>query len=577
MKRIFILIILFGLKSYIYGQISKSEYSYLETKIPKEIVKLQTNTNLLLAGEYFYYKVACFIEKKQSFSPISKMAYVELVGTDETSIFKHKLKLKNSTSHGEFFIPSTIKTGHYKLISYTNWSKNNQTDSFTELDIYIINPYSTEAQITSHISDNQKPATEIIKKSKLQAINQIDSNQNTLKLNKTSFGKRQKVTLQISTDAIENSNSYSLSVRQIDSVETLVPNNQSKIQETRVNTYYLPELRGEIISGKLETLNNVNNSNITMTLSFPGKNNILKSTTTNSKGQFYFIIDEDYNNATINLQVNGEEKENFKIILDNKKFNHYNQLNFTDLSLNPDIKNWLEKESIHHQIENAYFSVKADSVIHVSTNKSFYQPIETTFKLDDYTRFKTVKETFIEIIKTASISKQGSIYKFKLPDLVNIDFNRDLNYLNPLILVDGLRIQNNEIIMNYNSHNIECIQTVTGQYAYQSELYNGIIAFKTFDKDFILKNKADYIKNIEFKNILPNKIYYQPNYNGSQDLSRIPDYRKQLLWIPNLNIDKQSTINFYTSDSSGLYEVVLKAILPTGETIKTTTSFKVTE
>ena len=573
MKNSLFIFVLFLINTIAFCQISQEEYTYLKSQIPKETTTIDTQTNLLLAGEYLYYQVKAFNKDKKTFSNISKIAYVELIGAKESVIFKHKLKLVNSSAYGDFFIPASIKTGHYKLIGYTNWSKNNLSESFSEIDLYIINPYSTEKQIVSSESNNSY--TEIKNSNGLQ-INQIVSNANPVKIDKYRFGSRQKVTLKIDNTSLEEANHYSLSVRKIDSIKIQAPLLQKQIDDTKKQTFYLPELRGEIISGQLKTGGYTKTENVTVYLSFPGENNIFKSTTTNSKGQFYFTVHEDYKDAVINLQVKENQKANFEIILDSKSFNQFSQLHFTDLKLNSNIETWLEKQSVLNQIEKAYFSVKADSILEIAPNKFFYEPMETTFFLDDFTRFKTVKETFVEVIKTAYISTKNSVYTFRVQDLVNLNYNQDLQYLEPLVLVDGIAIQNNESIINYNPYDIQSIQTITGQYVYQSELYNGVISFQTFEKNFNLADQEYDVINIEYKNRLLDKIYFQPNYeNHNSDKSRIPDYRIQLLWLPNLNIKELEDINFYTSDVHGYFEVILKTTYPTGKTETSVTNFSV--
>jgi hypothetical protein len=54
-------------------------------------------------------------------------------------------------------------------------------------------------------------------------------------------------------------------------------------------------------------------------------------------------------------------------------------------------------------------------------------------------------------------------------------------------------------------------------------------------------------------------------YDGSKNLERIPDFRSQLLWLPNLVLDtKYKEITFYTSDNVGDYEVSLEGFTNEG-------------
>jgi hypothetical protein len=107
--------------------------------MPLEEVLLKINDSINLSGETLYYDVYCLNEN--SFSDISKIGYVELIDTYRNVIFKHKLKLLKGRAEGSFFLPSSLKTGHYKLIGSTHWSLNATKNPYVQKDLYIINPY----------------------------------------------------------------------------------------------------------------------------------------------------------------------------------------------------------------------------------------------------------------------------------------------------------------------------------------------------------------------------------------------------------------------------------------------------
>ena len=89
--------------------------------IPQEKVFVHYNTNLLFSGEYLYYRVYCFDANSNELSSLSKIAYVELVGEDKISVFKHKVRLNEGLGQGDYFIPTSVPSGNYKLIAYTQW------------------------------------------------------------------------------------------------------------------------------------------------------------------------------------------------------------------------------------------------------------------------------------------------------------------------------------------------------------------------------------------------------------------------------------------------------------------------
>ena len=573
-KKLIFLIIFICTNLFIYSQISKDEFRYLESQIPKEKIQLHTNTNLLMAGEFLYYQITTLNTETKTFSDISKITYVELIGADKMILLKQKLDSENGISFREFFIPTTIKTGHYKLIAYTNWSKNNRVDSCYEKDIYIINPFSNEHQIK--LQNKNEISTIGISKVDNESIESYNISNSPILVSTTSssYNSREKVTIKIAKNQFNTYNGkYSLSVRKVDPISLSNEPQTTSMSGTAENTYFLPELRGDIITGKLSTDRpDVSVSNKQVSLSISGSNFLFKTSKTNDLGDFYFILSKNYNSSDVLLQVQESNYQDYSIHLNEEGFDDYNSFKFKSIKLDPNISDWIKTRSIKNQIENAYFNAKTDSISKISINKLFYDSLQTRFDLDDYNRFPTIRETFTEIIITASISKKGDNYEFRVADYGDLSFNNVLD-TKPLVLFDGVLIENNNEIINYDSNKINSISTVTGLYLYGSKIYNGIISIATKSGDFLLTTN---IKKVHFLKPMEKKIYYQPDYLKNM-LSRIPDYRTQLLWKPNITLsnDIPEELTFFTSDNDGLYEIVLEGYTTNGKHIKITNYFNV--
>jgi hypothetical protein len=134
-----------------------------------------------------------------------------------------------------------------------------------------------------------------------------------------------------------------------------------------------------------------------------------------------------------------------------------------------------------------------------------------------------------------------------------------------LVLVDGLLIQDVNELFDYEMENVYKISIITGGYFYGSNVYNGVISFITKNNDFVSKASGDYILRPEMIRPLKNKVYYKPDYTDTAKYARIPDYRYQIAWIPELTLDKnENVISFYTSDVSGTFEIVLEGFTSKG-------------
>jgi hypothetical protein len=69
--------------------------------------------------------------------------------------------------------------------------------------------------------------------------------------------------------------------------------------------------------------------------------------------------------------------------------------------------------------------------------------------------------------------------------------------------------------------------------------------------------------------------YPSPDYD-SATLDRIPDYRVQLLWDPNVTLTtKEYGVHFYASDVPGTFQIVLEGYTIDGKYISVKQNFKV--
>jgi len=566
-KQILVFVLtLFAFNNKVLGQIEDNKINSLLESIPKEKVFLHTNTNLVLAGEEIYYKLYSLYSNNK-LSNISKIAYVELIGEENTFIFKHKLKLNYGVASGDFFIPSTTKTGNYKLIGYTKLMNSELTPIYKK-DIFIINPYiSTEKKIFQEVKQIGNVNIEIKNNS------DIITKENDFEffLDSDLYKRRSKVSLELKNLLKEsNFGNYSLSVRKLDAVGVSKKENNKNKYKDIVKKSYLPEIRGEVISGKVISLKDSSiQSNVIVSLSISGKNYIFKNVKTNEFGKFYFNIHENYEGNKIVLQVVDSEKEEYKIVLD-KPFDYYNFLTFNNLILNKNIKKWLLEKSIQNQVQSAYYYSKKDSLVALKPSNVFYDRPSVEYILDDYKRFPTVKETFIEVVEEAAMRKDKDSYRFMVYDYEERR-NNSFKNLDPLVLFDGIQIQNNNDIIDYETNGIDKVSVVRGIYFYGPSIFNGIIDFKTKKGDFKLPySDKEYLKQITHSRPIEDKLYFEPNYNkeSSNKFKRIPDYRNQLLWVPNIYINSSSKkIEFYTSDIEGKFEILLEGFTINGKYI----------
>lgn len=542
-------------------------------KVPKEQVVLYTNTSFLFAGEYLYYSFHCLEINSYLPSKISKVGYVTLIDEDKNIVIRQKLRLENGKASGDFFVPATVPSGNYKIIGYTKWMLNWKT--FFSNDISIINPY---------LEDQKAILGGSIQNSKFDSNRVISNNLNDLKLNLTSgaFKKRSKVTFKIENqDKLKGK--FSLSVRKLDPInlgespKKVVFNDTDIVANNKL--MYLPEFRGELISGKIiPQSDDIKTLNIKVSLSIPNEEGlVLKLSTTNEEGVFHFNVNEKYIAQGAVIQVVGEKKESYKIKLDQHPSIDFSEIEFKKLIITPAMKKYIVERSVHNQIENGYFGHKPDTVITSPPTFSYDHENMLIYNLDDYTRFKTIKETLVEIIDNVWSQKVNDKNVFQVRTINGYDHS-DLSNIKPLVVIDGVLIQDHDLLVNYDARKVKRISVMREKYVLGMDVYEGIIMFQTYNGDYKLPNQEEYIINTELFAPEIAKKYFKQTYSPEkrQATKHVPDFRYQLLWDPHFAIDEHyKTVSFYTSDIEGKFKISLNGFTEEGVSISISETFVV--
>lgn len=589
MKKITLLLLLVSISAVdlSYSQVisERAENADQLRKIPQEEIFLHLNNPLLFVGEYLYYKLYCFNPAGDELSTISKVGYVELVGSDEQIIFRHKVRLENGTGTGDFFIPTGIPSGNYKLVGYTSWTTNKQEKPFYSEDLVIINPYRGNREGITSLENNKNRIDSLFHED-LEA-EQTQKNSNLLKLGTDAqvYEKRALVELSLSGENIEDiSGNYSLSVRRKDPLEkvfrNIIPSEDNLVKNVGNmrdrDSIYLPELRGEILSGRIVPTagENMDLEGHRVTVSIPGENFIVKVSETDEEGAFHFNLDKEFQGETALLEVLGTNEEEFRILPDSRPSIDYSALEFHQIPLAPEMEELILKRSVYNQIENGYYSVKPDTILENRAEKPFFGDRIETYDLDKYTRFNTMKETFVEIIRFARIlsNSQGE-NEFRIRGY----HAADLFDSPPLLIVDGAVLQDQNKIIQYNPKKVKSIGIIRDRYFYGPAIFNGIINIETIDGDFLPQLNDSSIKKLELLPYQAKKGYFRQDYSESlSEKETIPDYRLQLLWEPYLQLDSdEKTITFFTSDVAGKFEISLEGFTFEGQPVSIRKEFVV--
>ncbi|MFL1896567.1 hypothetical protein ACJRPK_12750 [Aquimarina sp. 2-A2] len=556
--------------------------------LSSENIYVHYNSSLLFSGEYLYYKVYCLSSAKTRLSDVSKIAYLEIIDSDYSTVLKQKIVLTNGSGQGDIFIPVSIPSGQYKIICYTNWMQNFEINFF-EGTLNILNPY----QVGEANKNFEEIKDTLVSNQSVEYF--LDSEQSgkeiVLNLDKDKYESREEVYLNILSDGLSNpEGDYSISVINQDDILNYFPQsfrdftNSKEMSENKVlkknikDSISLPELRGEILSGRVVINNDKPKENLAgkkILLTFPGHQYNIGLATTNTKGEFYINIHELQHNEELYVRELGY-KNNQNILMDFTNKINIGKIVFDTLRITSTAKAALLQRSVYNQIDNAYNSIRPDSTMVINEISNFYGEDFENYNLENYSRFETLKETIVEIIEHVWFKVIEEDKIILQVDIKN-DTYRSVNLL-PMVIIDGMPVSDHTKLLNLKAAIIETINVVRKKYYFGSQIFQGIVDIKTFDGNYYKDFATEYdIKKPFITTTIP-KRYYNQTYTEKtrQQLARIPDFRSQLLWMPELNLKAGvNEIRFFTSDRKGKFIISLEGLTKKGEVISLRKSFEV--
>ncbi|MEP2279963.1 hypothetical protein, partial [Maribacter sp.] len=542
-------------------------------KVPQEKAYVDHNGPLVLSGEYLYYSIHCFNAQTNNPSKISTIGYVALVNEAKDFVFEHKVKLSKGHGYGDFFVSTDIPSGRYKLLGYTQWMKNAGLSQVFKDDIVIINPYLVDQ---STLLKNNADALSSISS---EAISVSDSSTITIRTNQSTYQPREKVNLNIKNyKGTLGHGFYSIKVKRKEEIDlpsslnsvtygNAYFNADKEIKQTIGDNIFLPEQRGELVYGTVKnSKTGLPAENLPVVISIPGKESLLKFSKTDQNGNFYSYIRKDRKNPMAVIQVEDQSKM-YTIEKGTPGAIDLTDLSFSNFTLSKEHAEYLTNRSVLNQIENQFFSTKPDSILQSNTIDIFNGGIPEIIILDEYTRFPTLEETLVEVVKFAGFRKANTSDAYIRIGQDFKSYDEEYNDFPAIVLIDGVFIPHHETIRAFDARKIEKISLTRDQFRLGQKEYQGIISIETFDANFLDTYTAKNSLIVPFTQPVAKKNYFVQTYQTDDtSFNRIPDYRRILYWNPLLNIEASDyQFEFFTSDIEGTYEIILNGFTSYGK------------
>jgi hypothetical protein len=354
---------------------------------------------------------------------------------------------------------------------------------------------------------------------------------------------------------------------------TQLHSSENSLYDIQIPDYDMHIIQGNV---KFDNSDSINSNKVYLTL--PGNPLAFSTSTIGSDGSFCISSPFLPENKTLVFHIPPTTNRDTRLQIDIKDpfINSKPDFSIEPLSIPESFIPYLERTNIYRQLKVAY-SINDKSNPGQIKNKGlvkFYGEPDQIFILDDYTRFPVMEEVFREIIRNVHIRINKGNFSLRV-----LDNNRNETFKeNPMILVDGLPVFDVNAIMGIDPLLIESIEVVTSMYYLGKNDFHGIVFLNSYEKDFAgMELTDDYFKK-SYYTIDEIPEFITPNYDTNEKRnSKIPDFRNLLYWDTKVeaDINSQQYVEFYTSDETGYFEVVVTGIDTEGQVIRHTTFFEV--
>ncbi|MCG8310129.1 MAG: hypothetical protein MI975_22215 [Cytophagales bacterium] len=346
------------------------------------------------------------------------------------------------------------------------------------------------------------------------------------------------------------------------------------LDDTEQELDYPAEINAPLLSGKILT-SRMDQIPTKVHMNIPGKSSLINSTSINSDGIFHFEMPFRINSGkayffTINDTLRSDQIKLYSPFDLDYNFGYKDRIEFSVES-----RDYLETLNLNNQLSHIYenfTNINGLKQLPKECNRHFYGKPDHEYLLEDYTRFETIEDLFIEYVRNVKLKKVESDIGFYM-----INENGMLPE-KALAMIDGVPIMDMGIVLNYDPLKIEKIELVNNIYHAGGINYYGIINFISYEKNISDHELPVYLVEKVYHALQHPRQFYSPEYSMQiNEFGRIPDFRTTLYWDADvkLNFNEKKTIEFYSSDDEGLYKIEVNGITNRGKPIYEQYKFEV--
>ena len=542
---------------------------------------LSTDKDVYVAGENVWYSAFCLDAGTLRYSPVSSVAYVELHSADGLAATS-KVALSGGRGGGRLLLPQSLPTGNYRLVVYTAQNKDEVDYDYEGLaskTISVFNVFSSE-RVKEGVTVVDAEEYEKLR-CPVGAGHDVDQRHPRLdrgSLELTWDGKN--LTLANPTgEAL----SLSLSVWHDDGFRTngnpgidqfVADCHQVGVRKFRGAT--IPDYEGEVIRARITGFNEAMIPELIghhAFISTPSDKSDIYASPIRDDGSVVFYTANIYGNKECVCEIEGLSPESSCHLELVSPFVNAAVSPAEPLALSDILSDALKARRISMQIERQFEADTLYEYLPVRGDGLFDEEACIRYVLDDYTRFHTLEEDFIEFM-TELRTRKGPDGKTRIQVRLNEDAaGAGFSEEPALVLLDGVPVFDHAKMMAYDPLLIESVSVYPQTCFVGSRIFKGIVNFVTYKRNLPGFTFDGSTRVVDWQG-----VSWPQAYTGRRLAAgdTYPDFRQTIYWHPLLEIGAGETVKIpcVLPDYRGSFVVVAEGLSATGEPVTARISFE---
>lgn len=550
--------------------LATSAFSFAEGL--SERVFINTDRQVYVAGDKMMISAFCMDASTGKPSSFSSIAYLELHSSDGMAQ-TGKIALYKGRGAGILQLQKNLPTGNYRIIAYTSQNKNEVGFNYASGSriISIINASSTE---------RVKDGVDIVDISDYKGAPVLPSEGN-ISISLPEEANSSSVVLLALENAGKDAD-VSVSVWHDDGL--ISPANTSLadfLSTIKPGTEFcenaIPEFEGEIISAKVVGNDPSQVSRLeglSAFISASGSESDVYSAAIERGGAIKFFTNNIYEDKELVCQIESlPEDYACHIELESPFVNANVGEGIPNLKLCPDFADQISVRSAASQIINQFEADTLYELLPMRKNLLFGDEV-IRYDLDDYTRFPTMEEIFVEFVGELRARKGREDMLDIQIKLQNVFRSTYFSNGTSLVMLDGVPVFDHRKIMDYDPLLVKSINIFPYIYFVGERSFNGIVNFETYKGNLPTMEFNDDVRIIDFKGPSYPLAYTCPGVSLDP---AFPDYRQTAYWHPILKVgaNNKAELEVALPAYKGSFVVVVEGIDSDGSAIRAEKRFEV--